>query len=147
MAANCDECTEHDHAESEAELQRLRCEIAGGCAQRESEENGRPVEKFAADRDDEGAPLLIDTHGTAVAEIVWALFRRTIARTGPRPTLIEWDNEVPAFAVLAAEAGRAQTVLSAERMRRLRRSREETNGGSRHGPNGRFANQVQPLAA
>ena len=30
MAANCDECTEHDHAGSEAELQRLRCEIAGG---------------------------------------------------------------------------------------------------------------------
>ena len=52
VAANCDECTEHYHAESEAELQRLRCEIAGGCAQRESEENSRAVEKFAAGRDD-----------------------------------------------------------------------------------------------
>jgi uncharacterized protein len=102
---------------------------------------------FAADRDDDGAPLLIDTHGAAVAEIVWALFRRTIARTGPLPTLIEWDNDVPAFAVLAAEANRAQTILSAERMRRLRRSRQETNGGARHGPDGRFANQVQPRAA
>ena len=46
---------------------------------------------FAADRDDDGAPLLIDTHGAAVAEIVWALFRRTIARSGPLPTLIEWE--------------------------------------------------------
>jgi uncharacterized protein (UPF0276 family) len=77
---------------------------------------------FAADRDDDGARLLIDTHGAAVAEIVWALFRRTIARSGPLPTLIEWDNDVPAFAVLVAEANRAQTMLSAERMRRLRRS-------------------------
>jgi uncharacterized protein (UPF0276 family) len=102
---------------------------------------------FATDSDDDGAPLLIDTHGAAVAEIVWALFRRTIARTGPRPTLIEWDNDVPAFTALAAEAGRAQTVLSAERMRRLRRSCAETNGGARHGPDGRFANQIQPRAA
>jgi uncharacterized protein (UPF0276 family) len=102
---------------------------------------------FVADRDDDGAPLLIDTHGAAVADIVWALFRRTIARAGPLPTLIEWDNDVPAFAVLAAEASRAQTILSAERMRRLRRSREAANGGSRHGPDGRFANQVQPRAA
>ena len=102
---------------------------------------------FAADRDDDGAPLLIDTHGAAVAEIVWALFRRTIARSGPLPTLIEWDNEVPAFAVLAAEANRAQTMLSAERMRRLRRSGEQTNGGARDGPDGRFANQAQPCAA
>jgi hypothetical protein len=54
---------------------------------------------------DRGAPLLIDTHGAAVPDIVWALFRRTIARTGPRPTLIEWDNDVPAFAVLATASG------------------------------------------
>jgi uncharacterized protein len=101
---------------------------------------------FTADRDDDGAPLLIDTHGAAVAEIVWALFRRTIARTGPLPTLIEWDNDVPVFCVLAAEASRAQTMLSAERMRRLRRSREETSG-ERDGPDGRFANRVQPRAA
>jgi uncharacterized protein (UPF0276 family) len=91
---------------------------------------------FVADGDDDGAPLLIDTHGAAVADTVWALFRRTIARTGPRPTLIEWDHDVPAFTVLAVEASRAQAILSAERMRRLRRSREETNGGSRHGPDG-----------
>jgi uncharacterized protein (UPF0276 family) len=98
------------------------------------------VAGFATDTDD-GAPLLIDTHRAAVTEIVWALFRRTIARTGPRPTLIEWDNDVPPFTVLAAEAGRAQAVLSAERMRRLRRS------GAHHGPDDRLANQVQPRAA
>jgi uncharacterized protein (UPF0276 family) len=102
---------------------------------------------FAADSDDDGAPLLIDTHGAAVAEIVWALFRRTIARTGPLPTLIDWDNDVPAFAVLAAEARRAQTMLSAEQMRRSRRSIENANGGARHGSDGRFANHVQARAA
>jgi uncharacterized protein len=102
---------------------------------------------FAVDRDDDGAPLLIDNHGAAVAEIVWALFRRTIARTGPLPTLIEWDNDVPAFAVLAAEANRAQAILSAERIRHLRKSREETQGATHHGPDGRFANQAEPCVA
>lgn len=102
---------------------------------------------FATDSDDDGAPLLIDTHGAAVAEIVWALFRRTIARTGPRPTLIEWDNDVPAFTVLAAEASRAQTILGAERMRRLRRSRAQTNGGAPLEPDGKLANHVHLCAA
>jgi uncharacterized protein len=76
---------------------------------------------FAADRDDDGAPLLIDSHSCEVAEVVWALFQRTIARTGPIPTVIEWDNDVPPFAALAAQAGRAQTVLTAEQRRRARR--------------------------
>src|SRR5205823_468503 len=40
------------HTESEAKLQRFRCEVAGGCAQSENEEDGRPVEKFAARCDD-----------------------------------------------------------------------------------------------
>jgi hypothetical protein len=66
---------------------------------------------FAEDRDDENQQLLIDAHGTAVAEAVWALYRRTIARCGPVPTLIERDNDVPPFAALAAEAGRAKSVL------------------------------------
>jgi uncharacterized protein (UPF0276 family) len=66
---------------------------------------------FAEDRDDENQRLLIDAHGTPVAEAVWALYRRTIARCGPLPTLIERDNDVPAFTALAAEAGRAKSVL------------------------------------
>jgi hypothetical protein len=58
-------------------------------------------------------PLLIDAHGTPVADPVWALYGEVIRRGGPRPTLIEWDNDVPAFAVLLAEADRAAAVLSA----------------------------------
>ena len=49
------------------------------------------------DRDDLDAPLLIDAHGTPVADVVWLLYARTLARIGAVPTLIEWDNDVPAF--------------------------------------------------
>jgi uncharacterized protein len=75
---------------------------------------------FAEDRDDLGARLLIDAHGTPVADIVWLLYRRTLARLGPVPTLIEWDNDVPAFAMLAAEAARARKEMEAEMKRRER---------------------------
>ena len=56
-------------------------------------------------------PLLIDNHGAEVAEPVWALFDEVIAKTGPLPSLIEWDNDVPAFPVLLADADRAAAVL------------------------------------
>lgn len=56
-------------------------------------------------------PLLIDSHGAEVADPVWALYAEVIARTGPLPSLVEWDNDVPAFPVLLAEAARAQAVL------------------------------------
>ncbi len=60
-----------------------------------------------------GGPLLIDSHGREVAEPVWTLFQEVIAKTGPLPTLIEWDNDVPDLPVLLAEADRAQTILTA----------------------------------
>ena len=75
---------------------------------------------FAEDRDDENARFLIDSHGTPVAEAVWALYRRTIARCGPVPTLIERDNDIPPFATLAAEAARAKSVLEAHSRRVMR---------------------------
>jgi uncharacterized protein (UPF0276 family) len=62
--------------------------------------------------DDTGAPLLIDAHGAPVADPVWALYRNVIARTGPLPTLIEWDNDVPAWPVLANEARAAGRILA-----------------------------------
>jgi uncharacterized protein len=62
--------------------------------------------------DETGAALLIDAHDRPVADPVWALFERVIARAGPRPTLIEWDNDVPAFAELLAEAERAEAILA-----------------------------------
>jgi uncharacterized protein (UPF0276 family) len=63
------------------------------------------------DRDDHGQPLLIDSHGAPVVDPVWALYARVIARSGPRPTLIEWDNDVPEWPVLQAEAARAARIL------------------------------------
>lgn len=65
-----------------------------------------------AQEDDTGAPLLIDAHGAAVADPVWALYDSVIAGTGPLPTLIEWDNDVPDWPVLAAEARAAGAILA-----------------------------------
>lgn len=62
--------------------------------------------------DDAGAPLLIDAHDREVKDTVWGLYRRAAARTGPVPTLIEWDNDVPDWPVLHAEAKRADVVLN-----------------------------------
>ncbi len=59
---------------------------------------------FAEDHDGDGSALLIDAHDRPVADRVWAMYRHVVARTGPIPTLIEWDNDVPAFSVLAGEA-------------------------------------------
>ncbi len=66
---------------------------------------------FAEDRDDAGAPLLIDAHGSPVHSTVWDLYERALFRSGPIATLIEWDSDVPAFSVLAAEAAMAQSVM------------------------------------
>lgn len=61
--------------------------------------------------DDFGAPLLIDSHGAEVVDPVWALYAHTLTRTGPKATLIEWDNDVPDWPVLEAEAARAAALL------------------------------------
>lgn len=65
------------------------------------------------DSDDTGAPLLIDSHGREVADPVWALLDYALAQTGPQPVLIEWDNDVPDWPVLASEAARATAALTA----------------------------------
>ena len=63
------------------------------------------------EEDDHGAPLLIDSHGREVDEPVWALLDYTLAKSGPLPALIEWDNDVPEWPILAAEAARAAAAL------------------------------------
>lgn len=63
--------------------------------------------------DGAGDRLLIDAHGSAVRTDVVELYRHTLQRSGPLPTLIEWDNDVPGFATLHAEALRADAMLSA----------------------------------
>ncbi len=65
----------------------------------------------AEDADDTGAPLLIDAHDRAVADPVWTLYERLIKRIGPRPTLIEWDNDIPAWDVLYRDVERADAIL------------------------------------
>jgi uncharacterized protein (UPF0276 family) len=65
-----------------------------------------------AEVDEHGAPLLIDSHGCEVADPVWALYAHALDRAGPRPTLVEWDNHVPDWPVLRAEAARAAAALT-----------------------------------
>jgi uncharacterized protein (UPF0276 family) len=69
------------------------------------------VEIHLAGFENTGA-CLVDTHGARVAPDVWTLYRKTIERIGPRPTLIEWDVDIPEFAVLEAEAATAGAILA-----------------------------------
>ncbi|KEJ89961.1 MNIO family bufferin maturase [Sulfitobacter donghicola] len=64
------------------------------------------------DEDDHGAPLLIDSHGAQVVDPVWALLDYTLARSGPKPILVEWDTDVPEWPILRAEADRAAFALA-----------------------------------
>ncbi|NMG00473.1 DUF692 domain-containing protein [Aromatoleum toluolicum] len=66
---------------------------------------------FATQQDADGAPLLIDSHGSPVAQAVWDLYDAALARVGAQPTLIERDNDIPPFAVLLAEAKQAERRL------------------------------------
>jgi len=54
--------------------------------------------------------ILIDTHGAPVSEPVWSLYREALARFGARPTLVEWDNDLPSLATLVDEARRAEVL-------------------------------------
>ncbi|TIQ02151.1 MAG: DUF692 domain-containing protein, partial [Mesorhizobium sp.] len=48
--------------------------------------------------------VLIDDHGSRVPPVVWTLYQHAISQLGPRPTLIEWDTDVPVLDVLLGEA-------------------------------------------
>ncbi len=65
----------------------------------------------AADEDDKGRPLLIDAHDREVCNDVWELYRLVLSRTGPLPSLVEWDNDVPQWPVLLAQAQIADEIL------------------------------------
>ena len=65
--------------------------------------------------DADGQPILIDDHGSSVCEAVWQLFTHALGRFGPVPTLIEWDTNIPAFAVLVDRAQKAERLLSTAR--------------------------------
>ena len=55
---------------------------------------------------------LVDTHGARVADDVWDLYAEAVSMLGPVPTLVEWDNDIPALEVLLGEAARADAILA-----------------------------------
>jgi uncharacterized protein len=80
----------------------------------------RVVQMHLAGHTNRGTHLL-DTHSDHVIGEVWELYRRAIRRAGPTSTLVEWDEDIPAWDVLSAEAARAREVrreVLAERPRR-----------------------------
>lgn len=64
---------------------------------------------------DASGPCLIDNHGSRVAAPVWELYRCAIERFGAKPTLVEWDTDIPALEVLLDEAAKAQAILNEHR--------------------------------
>jgi uncharacterized protein len=60
---------------------------------------------------DDGSVVRIDNHGARVAAEVWALYAQALRRFGNRPTLIEWDSDIPAFELLLDEAAQATALL------------------------------------
>lgn len=65
----------------------------------------------AVDHDEDGHVLLIDSHNACVADPVWQLYKEVIATYGKRPTLIEWDNDIPAWHILQGDAIKAGIIL------------------------------------
>jgi uncharacterized protein (UPF0276 family) len=68
---------------------------------------------FAEQVDGNNDRLLIDSHGSPVAQAVWDLYAFTLGLTGPVATLLERDNDIPAWPILLAEANLANELLSA----------------------------------
>jgi hypothetical protein len=58
--------------------------------------------------------ILVDTHACRVSDDVWDLYAFTVERIGARPTLVEWDADIPALDVLLEEAARAARVAARE---------------------------------
>lgn len=83
-----------------------------------------------AEATDAGEPLLIDSHDSQVSERVWALYERVIAKRGPVRTMIEWDNNVPAWDVLLSEASRAHSHLTTARRSLVKRIRDRAPGNA-----------------
>ena len=65
----------------------------------------------AEQSDDEGEPLLIDSHDAPVVDDVWELYEFVLSSVGAIPTLIEWDSNLPEWPILKAEATAAQAIL------------------------------------
>jgi uncharacterized protein len=96
----------------------------------------------AVEHHDSG-PLLIDDHGSRVTDTTWQLYGRFIERAGAKPTLIEWDTDVPDYAVLVAEAGKAAEILNPPQSGEGDHAKH--GGGARAGfPNLSMSGELQP---
>src|SRR5262245_23349051 len=65
-----------------------------------------------ADEGHPGGELLVDSHDNRIDDAVWALYAHAVRRFGPHPTLLEWDNDLPPFATLLAEANKADVAAA-----------------------------------
>ena len=71
--------------------------------------NDRVGQLHLAGHTDNG-DVLLDSHAGAVPQSVWDLYAHTVRRLGPIPTLVEWDDEVPAWDILAGESAKAASI-------------------------------------
>jgi uncharacterized protein (UPF0276 family) len=78
---------------------------------------------YTREADEAGRPLLIDTHNRPVDQQVWSLYAYVTAKRGPIATLIEWDDDIPTWAELSAEAARAEAIMSPANERSLHHAR------------------------
>lgn len=69
----------------------------------------RVVQHHLAGHTNKGTHI-IDTHSDYVIDEVWDLYRRAYQRIGPRATLLEWDEDIPEFEVVHAEALKARAL-------------------------------------
>jgi uncharacterized protein (UPF0276 family) len=86
--------------------------VAAACAWVDAIDPASVGEIHLAGYNDSGS-LVIDDHGSRVHAPVWQVFEHTLRRLGPRPTLVEWDTDLPEAAVLLAEAAAAEQRLQA----------------------------------
>jgi len=99
-------CTNH-HRDAENYIDRFPIEHVGEVH----------LAGHAEDVDDNGERLLIDSHDRHVIDDVWQLYSRAVGRSGPIPTLIEWDSDIPDLPVLLAEAALAEATIATAKRR------------------------------
>ena len=58
-----------------------------------------------------GREIILDSHNRHIAKEVWDLYYKAIRHLGCKPTIIEWDSELPTFETLYLEALRAETIM------------------------------------
>lgn len=59
-----------------------------------------------------GSTVIVDTHGSAIDDAALELYAYALGRCGWKPTLVEWDNDLPTFDALLGQAGRVDAVAA-----------------------------------